>query len=360
MVELAAEVVQVIAASAQNPESVPEPDQLRHQPKQHFAKAVHAVPQSPSQSNRAPVQLSAELSTDPSQERCAVSDVERKAGQPAAVHLDITEAQAALQSCAPQHGQCQEMAAPPAEQNRSPASSLQPKAIPSLSIGSQRSSSLFRQPPRSMATPSITPVPSKTPVNPSQQGAATCTATAVPASSASAGSLTQTQVPIPAASAAAAAGAAAEQADVLASEPAENIDTDMPGATAAKLPSHGVLAGPGTQSLPTQRQPTRLGSMLGASGHARRGPGTAMLSALSQEQKSAARTLDQVGFCLCVPKLLAAWTAGPFPGRACLTDVGLPESSLMNMSGRLHVNRGLQVSVPQKNVQDGASTYQSS
>ena len=296
MVELAAEVIQVITASAQTPESVPEPDQLRHHPKQHFAKAVHAVPELPSESNGLHILRPAEQSTAPSQEPCAVSNAERRAGQTPAVYLNISEEQAALQDNAPQQGKCQDMATPPAGQNRPPVSSLQPKAIPSLSIGSQKSSSLFRRPPKSTSTPSVTPVSSNTPVNPSQQGAATPTVAAAPAGAAPAGSLlSHAEAASPATGAAAAT--AAEQDSMLASDPAGSVATDTSGATVARPASHGALAEPVTQSLPAQRQPTRLGSMFGTSRHASRGPGAAMLSVLSQAQKPT-RTSDQVGFCV--------------------------------------------------------------
>ncbi len=290
-VELAAEVVQVITASAHNPESVPEPNELCPLPR-HYESGL-AVP-APSQSNGPhSLQQTAEQSAAPAQEHESGSTDTRE-GQQSALLLNSAQGQAAPKQKASEDGKYQEIAAlavPSAEQRRPCVTSLQPKALPSLSFGTRKSSSLFRQAPKASPAQPATPVPAHAAPIPSQQSLApTAAATATSAEAAPTDkSLLQAEAGIPMIGGAEAT--AAELDHSLASDPADTMVVDASEGSTVK--PRGALAGPGTQSLPIQSQPTKLGSMFGASKRARLGPGAAMLSVLSNS-KQPARTADQV------------------------------------------------------------------
>ena len=306
MVELAAEVVQVITSSAQNPESVPEPDQLRHSLKhQHYAHAAHAAP-APSQSDKAPITQTAEQSTASAQGHCTGRNADTKAGQLPALPLDGTQRQAAPEEHASLQGtrrDTESLAAPSAEHGRPRVSSLQPKVIPSLTFGSQKSSSLFRQPVKSSPTLTAAPVPAGATLPPSQE----CPASKIVAAPASAPADSAGKVSAEAALAATggALATAAEPDHPAASRRAVTIALDTSEATTLRPAFQGALAGPGTQSLLGQSQPTALGSMFGASKRARCGLSTARLGVLSNSQQPA-RVSDHVSFAFEGPMMTAA------------------------------------------------------
>ena len=301
MVELAAEVVQVITASSQNPESVPEPDQLRPLPKRPH-EAGHAAASS-LQSNGD--QRTAAHSTVLAQEQCTGSSADF--GQQPALLSDSIQGQAVPQANRSEQGKRQEIVmlnVASAGQGRPRLSSLQPKALPSLIFGPKKSSSLFRQAPKaSSALPAI-PVPPHPVLVPQQQGPARTAAVSAEAPSADK-PMSPAEAGI--ATTEAAGATAVELEYTIASDPAVAMTVDVSEDCTVK--PQAALAGPRTQSLPVQSQPTKLGSMFGASKRAKLGPGAAMLGMLSHS-KQPARNSDQVNFVHPSAVQTATWAEG--------------------------------------------------
>ena len=239
------------------------------------------------------LQQTAEHSTAPAQEQQA-GKAGPVAAQPPALLSDSIQEQAASQANSAAQGRCQEaatLAVPSAEQGRPRVSSLQPKALPSLSFGSKKSSSLFRQAPKSSPALPATQVPAHATPSSTQQSPASATVAA--AASAEEASADKSLSQAHAGTAMTEAAGAVELDHTLASDPAVTMALDVSEDTIVE--PREALAGPGKQSLPIQSQPTKLGSMFGASKRAKLGPGAAMLSVLPHS-KQPARTTDQVGF----------------------------------------------------------------
>ncbi len=318
VVEQAPEVLQVITTAAQNPESVPEPDQAPRPTRQHHSQAAYTA-SAPSQSNTAQAPGTEEPQPVAAQQHIASSNVATAEAQTATTHLGGSQEHAAPQQTAPRPGshqkKCTEGGLSAAEA-RPRVIGLQPKAIPSLCMGAQKASGLFRQPPRPSLAVSLPPVPASATLDPGQLGplslpGATATpdaaatgrpmpeaaATAVPATAAAAGTCASEAA---ASSAAGDAGkiAAAGCGNAGASGLAESIITDASEATAVQLSLQGDSAAPKMQRPPMQSQATKLGSMFGAPKRARSGQSAALLSTLSHSQKliSTAEKVDSLFF----------------------------------------------------------------
>jgi len=299
VVEQAPEVLQVITTAAQNPESVPEPDQAPRPTRQHHSQAAYTA-SAPSQSNTAQAPGTEEPQPVAAQQRIASSNVATAEAQTATTHLGGSPEHAAPQQNAPRPGshqkKCTEGGLSAAEA-RPRVIGLQPKAVPSLCMGAQKASGLFRQPPRPSLAVSSPPVPASATLDSGQLGPGLPSATAVPATAAAAG----THMSDAAASSAAgdaAKIAAAGCGNAGASGLAESFNTDASEATAVQLSLQGDSAAPKMQRPPMQSQATKLGSMFGAPKRARSGQSAAMLSMLSQSQKliSIAEKVDSLLF----------------------------------------------------------------
>ena len=302
VVELAPEVLQVITTAAQNPESVPEPDQAPRPTRQHHSQAAYAA-SAPSQSNAAQVLGTEEPEPVAAQQRNASSNANAAEVQTVATHLSGSQEQAACQQDAPRLGKHQGKGAEgglSATKDKPRVIGLQPKAIPSLSIAAQKSIGLFRQPPRPSLAASSPPEHASATLDSGQLGPSLPGATAAPNAAVTGRPMPEaaaTAVPTTAAAARAseaAASSAAEDATKIAaagrghagaSGLAESIITDASEATAVQLSLQGDSAAAKAQRPPMQSQVTKLGSMFVAPKRARPGQSAAMLSMLSQSQK---------------------------------------------------------------------------
>ena len=278
--ELAAEVVQVIATAAQNPGSVPEPDQAMAFLKKPFSRAAQAAPLL-----KAPGIQTVE--TDTSARAIDANGIAETATvQMAVPPVGISENPAALllpnTSKEAETGETESAA-----EDKPRLPSLQPKPIPSLSLGPQRSGSLFRQAPKGAsmfapapmhAAPSLTQQPEANPAAASAVEAAP--PAAAPAAGQSSAAAPNTAQPI--------AASARAGIDVPTAPGAPSVGTTeaVAGQPSLQQPARAAKA----QGLAVQGKPTALGSMFGASKRA--GP-AAMLGMPSNAQK-AASTADKV------------------------------------------------------------------
>jgi hypothetical protein len=272
--ELAAEVVQVIAVAAQDPESVPQPDQATaflERPSSLTAQAAAPLQQAagtqtalPDAADRA---IDANGTAEATHAQMAGSPVCTNRG-PAALLSPNTEQEAGAGKLAS------------AAEGKSRLPSLQPKAIPSLCLGQQRSDGLFRQAP--VRAPVFDPAAMRAVPRLTQQPEAN-----FPAASAIKAALQD-------------AGPGAEQSSAAALSTAQpravSAQAGIGRSPAAGPPTVGMTeAGAGQPSLqPTAQgakvqglagpKPTALGTMFGASKRA--GP-TAKPGITSNAQKAA-------------------------------------------------------------------------
>lgn len=300
VVELAAEVVRVIAAAHGNPESVPEPDQVPAAPKRGPARALPAAaaPTIDSNSNASEAQGATRGSID------ARSSAKEAAAavQPAAVPLSSDQEGSKLLADLMQIDSYQrdethaEKVA--GAQDKPKAFGLQPKAIPALNSASHKPGGLFRQPAKSAMLSAA-----------SARGSTGLfrQAEPAPAASAAAERLAVPAVTEPSAAVSSDASGKAETAAVEGSGGATAAAQALPkapleAAASQQAPQQGSDSGR-VQGLPMQCQPTALGAMFGSSKRAKIGTGAVMLRVSAEPLKPAKETGK---VCVVAPYVLPA------------------------------------------------------
>ena len=278
--ELAAEVVQVIATAAQNPGSVPEPDQAMAFLKKPFSPAAQAAPllQAPGTQTVETDTAARAIDANGIAETATVQMAGPPIGisqNPAALLLPNTSKEA-------ETGKTESAA-----EDKPRLPSLQPKAIPSLSLGPQRSGGLFRQAPSgaSMFAPAhMHAAPSLTQQPKANLAAASAVEAALPAAAPAAG---QSSAAAPSTAQPIAASARAG-IDVPTAPGAPSVGTTEAGTGQSSLQQPAMAAK--VQGQAVQGEPTALGSMFGALKRAR----PAAMLGMPSNAKKAGSTVDKV------------------------------------------------------------------
>ena len=286
--ELAAEVVQVIATAAQNPESVPEPDQAVALLKRLVSPAAEAAPLS-----QAPGTQTVEA--DAAARAINGSGIAETAiVQMACPLVGISQNPAAsLLPSAAEEGETGKTRA--AAETKPCLPSLQPKAIPSLSLGPQRSGGLFRQAPEGASTfdaaamHAVRHLSQQTEANPPARNAVEAAPpAAAPAAGQSSAAAPSTSRPI----------AASAQAGFDAPTAPGPSNVGMTEAGAGQLSLQQPASAAKVQGLALQGEPTALGSMFSASKRARP---AAVLGMPSNAEKAASAADKVSGYPSCLP-----------------------------------------------------------